>query len=108
VNPEQIRSRRDFNRYVVDFQSAGSYPFLKQHLIIETAVQIKSFPTAEMDAGSFVYDLYKLYPRIEFGTGFKQLVSEVREVRKPHVTCHSAQDNINLPDCFSHFDRRLF
>lgn len=153
VNPEQIRSRRDFNRYVVDYQSAASYPFLKQNVIIETAVQIKSFPTTQMDAGSYVYDflkangaeveikkydlepfkvkvqsiertfidkvfaivdyyldgnieahsrhiydLYKLYPRITFDDGFKQLVAEVREVRKPHVTCRSAQDHVRMPE----------
>jgi len=153
VNPEQIRSRRDFNRYVVDYQSTTALPFLKQYIIIETAVQIKSFPTTEMDAGNYVYDflsainaedgitkyglepfkvkvqsiertfidkvfaladyyldgnleghsrhvydLYKLYPSIVFDEGFGHLVSEVREVRKEHITCHSAQDHINIPE----------
>ena len=153
VNPEQVRSRRDFNRYVIDYQSASSFPFLKQNLIVETAVQIRSFPTTEMYASSYVYDffnasnaeleikkyslepfkvkvqsiertfidkvfaiadyyldgnieahsrhvydLYKLYPRIAFDAGFKDLVAEVREVRKPHVTCHSAQDHVSIPE----------
>jgi len=153
VNPDQIRSRRDFNRYVVDFQPKGLYPFLNQHLIIETAIQIKPFPTVEMDAGSYIYDfliangvesetkkydlepfkikvqsiertfidkvfaladyyldgniethsrhiydLYKLYPKIVFDEKFKLLTTEVREARKTHDTCHSAQSGVDMQE----------
>ena len=55
-NPEDVRSRRDFNRYLIDFPSASSYPFIKQHLIVETAVYIKAFPNEIMDASSYVYE----------------------------------------------------
>jgi len=151
VNPEDVRSRRDFNRYVIDFQSAVFYPFLKQHLIVETAVYIKAFPNEMMDAASYVYDfmlasgaeseiqkygmepfsikvlsrertfidkvfaiadyylsgkvetysrhiydLYKLLPGITFDDAFRTLVSEVREVRKPHAACLSAQESVEL------------
>ena len=153
VNPDQIRSRRDFNRYVVDFKSEFLHPYLKHYLIIETALQIKSFPTVVMDAGSYVYDflmannaeseigkyglgpfkvivqsikrtfidkvfaiadyyldgsieahsrhnydLYKLYPMVEFDETFKWLAAKVREARKPHVTCHSAQGDVDVPE----------
>ncbi|MDR0519926.1 MAG: nucleotidyl transferase AbiEii/AbiGii toxin family protein [Clostridiales Family XIII bacterium] len=151
-NPEQIRSRRDFNRFLIGYPSASPVPFLKPHLIVETAVCIKSFPTKTMEAASLVYDflaaqnatqeiekcglfpfsvkvqsiertfidkvfaiadyyldgrvdmhsrhiydLYKLYPHIAFDDTFKQLVAEVCEVRKSHITCLSAQDDIDLP-----------
>jgi len=151
VNPEQVRSRRDFNRYVIDYQSAVSYPFLRQNLIVETSVFIKSFPNETMNATSYIhdfllangaedeirkhglepfplkvlslertfidkvfaiadyylsgqvdtysrhiYDLYKLYPHITVDDSFRDLIKEVREVRKPHKTCLSAQDDINL------------
>jgi len=56
VNPEQVRSRRDFNRYVIDYQSAVPYPFLRQNLIVETSVFIKAFPNETMEAASYVYD----------------------------------------------------
>jgi hypothetical protein len=55
-NPDQIRSRRDFNRYVVDFKSLDSYGYLKQFLIVETSVFIKSFPTELREATSLIYD----------------------------------------------------
>jgi predicted nucleotidyltransferase component of viral defense system len=56
ANAEQIRSRRDFNRYVIDYPSANSYAYLKQSLIIETAVYIKSYPSQEMSAACYIYD----------------------------------------------------
>jgi len=63
VNPEQVRSRRDFNRYVVDYLSDSAHSFLKKYLIIETAVYIKSFPTKTMHAASLIYDfLYSNTP----------------------------------------------
>lgn len=152
-NADQIRSRRDFNRYVIDYRSASDSSFLNPHLIVETSVFIKSFPTQTMDAASLVYvfllardavddiekyelqpfrvkvqsiertfidkvfaladyyldgrvqmhsrhiyDLYKLYPKITFDNSFRQLVAEVRTIRRAHVTCLSAQDGVDLPE----------
>ncbi|MDR1801465.1 MAG: nucleotidyl transferase AbiEii/AbiGii toxin family protein [Lachnospiraceae bacterium] len=55
-NMDQIRSRRDFNRYVVDYHCAYDSSFLNPYLIVETSVFIKSFPTYIMDAASLIYD----------------------------------------------------
>ncbi|MCL2320982.1 MAG: nucleotidyl transferase AbiEii/AbiGii toxin family protein [Oscillospiraceae bacterium] len=55
-NAGQIRSRRDFNRYMIDYHSKDSNVYLNQYLIVETAVYIKSFPTQTMEAASLVYD----------------------------------------------------
>ena len=151
VNPEQVRSRRDFNRYVIDYHPTSPHVSLKQNLIVETSVYIKAFPTDVLEVSSYVtdflisngneaeikkyglepfkmkvlslertfidklfalgdyyldgnveahsrhiYDLHKLYPKITFNDTFRALVTEVREVRRPHVTCHSAQEGVNL------------
>ena len=56
MNPESIRSRRDFNRYEVSYPTQFSSRILKQALYIETAVSIRSFPIVEMPASSLVYD----------------------------------------------------
>jgi hypothetical protein len=156
VNPEQVRSRRDFNRYMIDYNSEAPPVFLKQFLIVETAVYIKSFPTQTMNVASLVYDyllangasgenekyglepfvvkvqslertfidkvfavadyyldghieahsrhiydLFKLYPKINLNSAFAELVAEVREVRKPHITCRSAQDGVDLQELLS-------
>jgi hypothetical protein len=138
---------------VIDYRTATDSSFLNPHLIVETSVFIKSFPTQTMDAASLVYDflfarnalsdiekyglqpfqvkvqpiertfidkvfaiadyclngrvqmhsrhiydLYKLYPKIIFDSSFRQLVIEVREIRRPHITCLSAQEGVDLPD----------
>jgi predicted nucleotidyltransferase component of viral defense system len=153
VNPEQVRSRRDFNRYIVDYMPVSEASILKKYLVVETAVYIKSFPTEGMYAASFIhdflhsksaadeiikyrlepfnvqvqsiertfidkvfaigdyylsgqaenhsrhiYDLYKIYPKIVFDDRFAKLIEEVREVRRKHKTCHSAQDGVNLQE----------
>ena len=56
VNPGQIKSRRDFNKYVVDYLPASNPSFLNKYLIVETEVHVKSFPTVAMSAASFVHD----------------------------------------------------
>ena len=151
TEPESIRSRRDFNKYVIDYPTQFDTNFLKQHLIIETAVFFRAYPTEKKEADSFVYnyllenkysdiielydlspftlnvqttdrtfvdklfafgdyylagtiqghslhiyDLYKLLPTIEFNDELKSLVKAVREERKEHKTCLSAQDNIDM------------
>lgn len=45
TEPESIRSRRDFNKYVIDYPTLFDTNFLKQHLIIETAVFFRAYPT---------------------------------------------------------------
>jgi predicted nucleotidyltransferase component of viral defense system len=45
-----------------------------------------------------LYDLHKLYPKITFDDKFRALTAKVREIRKPHKTCYSAQDGIDIPE----------
>lgn len=55
-NAENVRSRRTFNRYIIDYPTVFSARYLKQHLMIETAVHIKAYPCKKMQATSIVYD----------------------------------------------------
>lgn len=59
TNPENIRSRRDYNRYIVDYPSIFTTSYLKEHLIVETAVYIKAYPCKRMLASSLIYDYLK-------------------------------------------------
>ena len=56
TEPESIRSRRDFNKYVIDYPTQFDTNFLKQHLIIETAVFFRAYPTEKKEADSLVYN----------------------------------------------------
>lgn len=55
-NAENVRSRRTFNRYIIDYPTVFSAQYLKQHLMIETAVHIKAYPCKKMQATSIIYD----------------------------------------------------
>lgn len=55
-NPEDIRSRREFNRYVVTYPSVFDSSSINQKLIIETAVFMGIYPTEERPVGNYIYD----------------------------------------------------
>lgn len=151
TNADDIRSRRDFNRYIIDYPSVFSSDYLKQQLIVETAVFIRAYPSKVMTASSFIYeylydngyhdiitqydlepfelnvqiaertfidklyalcdyylsdtvvehsrhiyDIYKLLGVVEINDELRQLALEVREERKKHKTCLSAQDGVDI------------
>ena len=55
-NPGNVRSRRDYNRYIVDYPTIFPTSYLKEHLIVETAVYIKAYPCKRMLASSLIFD----------------------------------------------------
>lgn len=55
-NPDDIRSRRDFNKYIIKYPSAFGAVQLKPNLVVETAIFFRAYPTQKMQATSFVYD----------------------------------------------------
>ena len=55
-NPKEIKSRMDFNAYTVNFPSVIATSFLKNTLIVETAVFLKAYPIVTMTVSSFIYD----------------------------------------------------
>lgn len=56
TNPDEVRSRRDYNKYIVDFSSAFDFVNLKQYLIVETSVFLRAYPANRMTATSLIYD----------------------------------------------------
>ena len=56
TNPEQVHSRRDYNKYIIGFPSIFSYSVINQHLVVETSVFLRSYPNRKMAAASFIYD----------------------------------------------------
>lgn len=151
TNPENVRSKRDYNRYVVKFPTVFKSDTLKENLIVETAVYIKAYPTVSMEASSFIYeflagngfddlvnkyelqpfklnvqsaqrtfvdkifalgdyylsgnirehsrhiyDLYKLTEVVTINDELKMLIEQVRQDRKGHKQCLSAEDDIDL------------
>lgn len=74
INEDEIRSKRFFNRFEIDYNSTRMIHALKPTVVIETALELRSFPAVEMDADSYIYQYllendyqdiikeYNLYP----------------------------------------------
>lgn len=56
TNSENVKSHRDYNRYIIDYPSILGASYLKEELIVETAIYQRAYPTTRMKAGSFIYD----------------------------------------------------
>lgn len=56
TNPDEIRSRRDYNKYIIEYKSNYNFQTLKQHLLVETAVNISSFPVSNMETECYIYE----------------------------------------------------
>ena len=69
MNPEEIGSKKKFNRYRFEYESLFDSTFLKQHLIVETATLIRSFPVVRMKASSYLYFYLKSH-------GFDRIIEE--------------------------------
>ena len=150
-NEVDIRSRREFNRYIITYPSVFESSVINQKLIVETAVFMGIYPTEEKEVTNYlyeyanknglldvlegeeakpfmvrvqcpertfvdkvfalgdyyldknyeehsrhIYDLYKLSEVVVFDDSLRNLIIEVREERKGHKTCLSAQEGIEI------------
>ena len=55
TNLDAVKSRRDYNRYIIDYPSSLSAAYLKEQLIVETAIYQRAYPTKVMSADSLIY-----------------------------------------------------
>ena len=55
-NSGDIRSRRDFNRYIIAYPSVFTSSAVKSKLIVETAVFTGIYPTEVKDVGNYIFD----------------------------------------------------
>lgn len=152
-NAEEIRSRRDYNRYIINYPALQGAAYLKQQLIVETVVSMRAFPNHPMDASSLIYDflkdtgrddiiseyhlqpfsvnvqaaertlldklfaladyylngaitehsrhiydIYKLSMIVTIDDTLRNLAREVILERRPHKTCLSAQEGVDMND----------
>ncbi|MDR0831444.1 MAG: nucleotidyl transferase AbiEii/AbiGii toxin family protein [Bacillales bacterium] len=59
INPEAIKSGRDYNNYHIEYPTMFSRTILKQYLQVEAVFRIETFPTQKMNAVSLIYDYLK-------------------------------------------------
>lgn len=56
TNPDQVRSRRSYNKYIIDYPTLFNGEYLKENLIVETSVYIRAYPSNPMPASSLIYE----------------------------------------------------
>ncbi len=56
LNEDQTRSRRDFNRYKIDYAPRCAGVALKQTLLVETTFIVQAYPYETLTASSLIYD----------------------------------------------------
>ena len=76
-NADKVKSRRKYNRYIIDYPSILSASYLKESLIVETAVYQRAYPTVKMQAGSFIYDYLKANGYDDFAIQYDLLPFEL-------------------------------
>lgn len=64
-NLGETRSRRDFNKYLIDYPSDKNEDSIKNNIIVETAVFQASFPTEKRLAASMIYDYLREQDRLD-------------------------------------------
>jgi len=69
TNPNDVRSRRSYNKYIVDYDTVFGTQYLKENLIVETSVYIRAYPSVRMNASSFIHDYLQK-------SGFDHLIEE--------------------------------
>ena len=71
TNPDEIRSRREYNCYLVSYPSIFSENYLKPHLQVETTIFFRTYPTKVMPAASYIYDYLSDNDYTEFITQYQ-------------------------------------
>lgn len=69
TNPDNVRSRRSYNKYIVDYPTVFDGEYLKENLIVETSVYIRAYPTNRMTASSIIHDFLLEH-------GYEELISQ--------------------------------
>lgn len=69
TNPDNVKSRRDYNRYIIDYPSVLGASYLKEMLIVETAIYQRAYPVVRKQAGCLIFDYLS-------ANGFKDFIDK--------------------------------
>ncbi len=152
MNIEDIRSRRDYNKYEIKYPMQFELTSIKQYILVETVFMVKAYPYEVKEASSMIYDflneindqdiilkydmmpfninvqtlertlidkvfalcdyavsnnidgysrhiydIKKVLEKVVLDDEFKSLVDVVRNERKKHERCYTADDKFSIP-----------
>ena len=84
-NKDDIRSRRDFNRYVIAYPSVFTSSAVKPKLIVETAVFTGIYPTEIGTVGNYIFDYLSKNNALDFVDTSSIIPFQIK-VQKPERT----------------------
>ncbi len=109
-NTDDVRSRRDYNKYIIDFPSAFEFIKLKQNLIVETSLFIRSHPTDKMTAASMIYDYLKKENRDDIIKQFSLSTFEIKvqNIRRTFIEKLFALGDYYIDDKITEHSRHIY
>ncbi len=110
TNPEKVKSKRDYNKYVINFPTVFEFQNLKQYLIVETSVFIRSYPSAKMTASSIIYDYLVKANRVDLIEQFELEPFElnVQDVKRTFIDKLFALGDYYLDDNITEHSRHIY
>ena len=110
ANPDNVRSRRDYNKYIIDYPSVFTADYLKEYLMVETAVYIKAYPCKEMKATSIIYDYLKDngYDSLITEYGLEPFVINVQSAERTLIDKLYALGDYYLSDAVQEHSRHIY
>ena len=92
ANPDHIKSKREFNRYMIDYEPLFPAAFLKSQVIIETAVFLRAYPYQKCSLCSYIHEYRKNIDTSEQGT---------------FEVCVQSKERTLIDKCFALVDYKL-
>lgn len=110
LNPSIVRSRSNYNRYIIDYPSVFTADYLKEYLMVETAVYIKAFPCIEMQATSIIYDYLKEngYDNLIVEYGLEPFSINVQSAERTLIDKLYALGDYYLSDAVQEHSRHIY
>ncbi len=110
TNPEQVKSRRDYNKYIIAYPFEFATNSLKPNLIIETSVFIRSYPSVKKTATSFIYDYLKREQRKDIidRYGIYPFELQVQSLERTFIDKIFAIGDYYLSDRIMEYSRHIY
>ena len=66
ANDSEIFSRRDFNKYIIEYPVTLGASYLKSQIIVETAVFFRAYPNERRQVTNYIYDYLRENNSLEY------------------------------------------
>ncbi len=110
TNPDEIRSRRDYNKYIASYPFRFSTTSIKPNLIVETSVFVRAYPCNTKTATSYIYDYLKQQNRNDIIEKYalKPFEVQVQSIERTFIDKIFAIGDYYLDDKITEHSRHIY